>query len=136
MADEAIFAAAAYNRGQWLQELVSPAVQIYFSSEQHTNTVTGFISAALIGDDMEIRKVGVLAGYRRQGIAEALLRAVIISFKTEQPQLVRCLIDVAADNTGALAFYEKSGFVEFARRRKYYAHGADAILMEKILSAM
>ena len=66
----------------------------------------------------------------------ATLTQVIAHMQGENPALHRCLIDVAADNSTAIAFYARQGFVEIARRRKYYAHGADAIVMEKILSVV
>lgn len=96
----------------------------------------GFVSAALAGDEFEIRKIGVIARARRRGIAQKMLTQVIAHMHGENPTLRRCLIDVAADNGTAIAFYARQGFVEIARRRKYYAHGADAIVMEKILSVV
>lgn len=96
----------------------------------------GFVSAALAGDEFEIRKIGVIARARRRGIAQKMLTQVIAHMQGENPALHRCLIDVAADNSTAIAFYARQGFVEIARRRKYYAHGADAIVMEKILSGV
>lgn len=95
-----------------------------------------FVSAALAGDELEIRKIGVIAGSRRRGIAGQLLAEVIDRMHGVYPTLRRCLIDVAADNGTAIAFYLRQGFSEIARRRKYYAHGADAIVMEKILSGV
>lgn len=94
------------------------------------------MSAALAGDELEIRKIGVIAGSRRRGIAGELLAEVIGRMHGVYPTLRRCLIDVAADNSTAIAFYLRHGFKEIARRRKYYAHGADAIIMEKILSVV
>ena len=42
----------------------------------------------------------------------------------------RMLLEVAADNPGALAFYGAAGFVEIARRRRYYRGGADAVVLQ------
>lgn len=95
-----------------------------------------FVSAAIAGDELEIRKIGVIAGARRRGIAGELLAHAINDMHGKNPTLRRCLIDVAADNGTAIAFYLRHGFTEIARRRKYYAHGADAIVMEKILSGI
>lgn len=90
----------------------------------------------MAGDDLEIRKIGVVAGARRRGIAGELLAAVFARMHGIYPTLRRCLIDVAVDNSTAIAFYARQGFTEIARRRKYYSHGTDAIVMEKILSGV
>ncbi len=44
---------------------------------------------------------------------------------------VRMLLEVSADNTAALAFYAAEGFVEIARRRRYYRDGSDAVVLER-----
>ena len=41
----------------------------------------------------------------------------------------RMLLEVRADNTAALAFYAAEGFVEIARRRRYYRDGTDAVVL-------
>jgi ribosomal-protein-alanine N-acetyltransferase len=43
------------------------------------------------------------------------------------------LLEVRADNAGALAFYLAEGFAEIDRRRRYYRDGADAIVLELLL---
>ena len=39
------------------------------------------------------------------------------------------LLEVRADNRGALAFYAEHGFVEIDRRLRYYRDGTDAVVM-------
>jgi ribosomal-protein-alanine N-acetyltransferase len=41
------------------------------------------------------------------------------------------LLEVRADNCGALALYSGHGFREVGRRRRYYPDGSDAVLMER-----
>lgn len=89
----------------------------------------GFISGDAAGDTLEIRKLGVLAEKRRQGIAGQLLRDLL----ARHPSCRRCLVDVAAGNLPAQAFYQKHGFCQIARRKNYYATGDDALVLEKIL---
>jgi ribosomal-protein-alanine N-acetyltransferase len=38
-------------------------------------------------------------------------------------------LEVAADNAAALEFYAQAGFVEVGRRPRYYANGADALVL-------
>ena len=44
------------------------------------------------------------------------------------------LLEVRADNTGAQAFYAAHGYREIARRTRYYADGAAAVVLERDLS--
>jgi ribosomal protein S18 acetylase RimI-like enzyme len=132
--DQAIFPNSAYSAESWVAELKAAMVFIALSGD----TAVGFISVARTGDDIEIRKIGVLPGYRRAGIAQYLLQHAAQAFAGAE----RILIDVAADNLAGIAFYRKSGFTEIARRRKYYADGSDAVVMaaqgealHKIMSA-
>jgi ribosomal protein S18 acetylase RimI-like enzyme len=43
------------------------------------------------------------------------------------------LLEVSAANTGALAFYAASGFVEIDRRPRYYRDGTDAVVLRAAL---
>lgn len=117
--DRLIFGANAYNEEQWVTELGNSARQIFLAAQNR-----GFITVQSSGDDHEIIKIGVLPEYRRQGIARRLIQQSTDAAK-------RCLIDVAADNRAAIQFYQALGFREIARRRKYYANGSDAVIMEK-----
>ena len=117
--DRLILGANAYNKEQWVTELGNSARQIFLAAQNR-----GFITVQNSGDDHEIIKIGVLPEYRRQGIARRLIQQSTDAAK-------RCLIDVAADNRAAIQFYQALGFREIARRRKYYANGSDAVIMEK-----
>lgn len=132
--DRDIFPESAYSQEGWAQELDAAMVFVSSAAEKPV----GFISVSRAGDDLEIRKIGVLATERRAGIAGNLLGVAARAVAGAQ----RILIDVAADNLAGIAFYRKSGFTEIARRRNYYPGGADAIVMaterdalHKIMSA-
>jgi ribosomal protein S18 acetylase RimI-like enzyme len=98
----------------------------------HAGQSCGFLSCGIAGDDLEIRKIGVLPAYRRLGLGKQLLRHAM----NHTPAGVRrCLIEVSAGNIAGLAFYRTMGFAEIGRRSNYYSDGTAAIIMEKILSA-
>lgn len=130
--DQQIFAGGAYSEQQWSSEFNSPAVSILIAVVGEDPV--GFCSVAKAGDDCEIRKIAVLPQNRRMGIARELLRGAFQAFGHSIGS--RCLIDVAAHNDQAIKFYEAEGFIELARRKRYYADGDDAILMQKILSVL
>lgn len=115
---------------QWKSEFSAPAVIINLAYE--AERPCGFLSAGIAGDDLEIRKIGVLPAYRRHGLGKRLLNHAI---NHAASALRRCLIEVSSANAAGVFFYEKLGFSEIGRRSNYYADGSTAILMEKILSA-
>jgi ribosomal-protein-alanine N-acetyltransferase len=123
--DSLIFGAAGDSHESWANEMANGAAKIIVA--RHNGAAIGFVSFFRAGDDIEVRKIGVLAAWRRHGVAKNLLNEAIAVMP-----VTRCLIDVSAANTDAIAFYAKSGFREMARRRNYYANGSEAIVMEFI----
>lgn len=79
------------------------------------------------GDVAELQQVAVDPSCRRQGIASLLLGAVVERASREACD--RLLLEVRADNAGALALYADRGFVEVDRRPRYYRDGATAVVL-------
>jgi len=73
-----------------------------------------------------ITTLGVLPAYRRRGIAIALLDRCEHDLDT--PSIRLC---VRVSNQAAIRLYEKSGYSVINRRKKYYAGGEDALVLEK-----
>jgi [ribosomal protein S18]-alanine N-acetyltransferase len=74
--------------------------------------------------EREILNVAVAKGYRRQGIATALLR-------NELQRRAIYFLEVRESNGAALALYRKLGFVEVGRRAQYYTSPVEtAIVMQ------
>ena len=95
--------------------------------------VVGYAVASYAGDIAELQRIGVAERSRRRGLATALLDRVVAHAPGTGAD--RMLIEVRADNSGALAFYADRGFVEIDRRPRYYRDGADAVVMRLPLIA-
>jgi ribosomal-protein-alanine N-acetyltransferase len=89
----------------------------------------GFVLARIAADEAEILTILVLPPYRRHGLAQALLGAVIDNAKMQG--VAKLFLEVALSNESGLALYTKVGFVEVGRRPRYYANGGDALLLAK-----
>ena len=89
--------------------------------------VAGHAVVAVAGDIAELQRIAVDETQRRAGIASELLAAVVTRGRREGAD--RLLLEVRTDNRDALAFYTARGFAEIDRRPRYYADGADAIVM-------
>jgi ribosomal-protein-alanine N-acetyltransferase len=89
--------------------------------------VVGHAIAAVIFEIAELQRIAVDPQHRRRGIAGALLDAVLADARGQGAE--RLLLEVREQNAGALAFYERAGFVEIDRRPRYYRDGATAIIL-------
>ncbi|HMB52408.1 MAG TPA: GNAT family N-acetyltransferase [Thermoanaerobaculia bacterium] len=69
--------------------------------------------------EAELLRLAVDPARRREGLATALL--VAGDRALAERGCVACFLEVRADNTTAIAFYERSGFHRIGRRRGYYA---------------
>ncbi len=97
-----------------------------------SSAVTGFVLAQAVADQAEFLTFGVDPAWRRRGIGRALLGALEAELARRGTRAL--YLDVAEDNTAALALYRIAGFTETTRRRGYYARqfgSTDAIVMVK-----
>ncbi|PIT18366.1 ribosomal protein S18-alanine N-acetyltransferase [Snodgrassella alvi] len=81
-------------------------------------------------DEAEIHLLNTHPAHRRQGYAQQLL--VHLFQWAQQQHISRILLEVRANNCGALQLYEHNGFKRCGLRRNYYQNGDDAVLMEKL----
>jgi [ribosomal protein S18]-alanine N-acetyltransferase len=93
-----------------------------------SSAVVGYAGLWFDGDDAQVMTLGVAPGARRRGVGALLLRALVGRAVALGARSV--LLEVAVDNDAALALYERSGFVRFGLRRRYYQpEGTDAHTM-------
>ena len=79
--------------------------------------VAGYIGSQTCGEESDVMNVAVAPGFRRRGIAEALVHSLVEELKAVES---RCLtLEVRASNAPAIALYEKLGFREIGRRKNY-----------------
>ncbi len=102
-------------------------------AEQHllpgpNECITGFAGIWVMADEAHITTIATAREYRRQGIGELLLQAVIDLATHLRARLVT--LEVRASNRPAQALYTKYGFKEVGLRRGYYTDNReDAIIM-------
>ena len=81
-----------------------------------------------IVDEAHITIVAVHPDYQSQGLGQTLLYALLE--KARQRGMERATLEVRASNQPALLLYEKFGFREAGRRRRYYEEtGEDALIL-------
>lgn len=100
-----------------------------------TGTAEGFALGRAIAGEAELLTIAVAPAMRRHGIG----RRLMADFAKEASNhgTTRVFLEVAADNTAALALYRASGFHEIGQRPGYYhpptGPAIDALVMQKDL---
>jgi len=91
--------------------------------------VVGYITASHVHGEAEISRLAVLHESRKQGIASALIVALIKEF--EEIGVTKISLEVRVSNSAGFAIYHKFGFSARGRRPRYYEDGEDALVMVK-----
>jgi ribosomal-protein-alanine N-acetyltransferase len=113
----------------WIADPGSPAtlerglVLVGESQDQ----ITGVLVGRQIADQAEILNIAVRRSRRRRGVGSALVAAALKAFGDQQAG--RVFLEVRESNAPAIAFYEKHGFRQVARRPAYYRQPDEAALI-------
>jgi tRNA threonylcarbamoyl adenosine modification protein YeaZ/ribosomal-protein-alanine acetyltransferase len=94
-------------------------------------TVYGFVQYQWVAGEAEINTICVSPNFRRQHFGRDLLAGLLSLL--QNLETTKVFLEVAAHNQAALGLYESFGFVRQGVRKAYYADGADAITMVKVL---
>ncbi|WP_245764263.1 GNAT family N-acetyltransferase [Sulfitobacter marinus] len=88
----------------------------------------GFALTRLVAGETELLTIAVDPAYQNQGIGRRLMNTWLTCGADS------AFLEVAADNTSAIALYESLGFHKTARRSRYYARKEGAFIDALILS--
>ncbi len=90
--------------------------------------VAGYIGAHNVVGEVYITNVAVFPQFRRQGIAEDLIKKLMDISQTEKAEFIT--LEVRKSNMGAISLYTKMGFKEVGSRKNFYENPReDALLM-------
>ena len=81
-----------------------------------------------------IYSLAVAPAFRGRGVGLSLLQALEKAARRRCRSELR--LEVASQNSGAIALYQRCGFKEFGRRPAYYADGDTALRMRKMLKRL
>ena len=92
----------------------------------------GFLVASLVGLEAELESIAVARGAQRQGVAAALLGALVEELR--RVGATDLALEVRAWNLPAQALYERAGFKTVGLRRGYYREPVeDAVILRLAL---
>ena len=92
--------------------------------------VCGYVGSQTVLGETDMMNVAVSPEFRRKGIAEALVNALVEALKAKGSH---CLtLEVRASNSPARALYEKLGFSRIGTRKNYYRNPKeDGLILRK-----
>jgi ribosomal-protein-alanine N-acetyltransferase len=115
--------------------LDQPASLAFVAEDENTGPLAGFVLALVAADQADLLSIAVRPSHQRCGLASRLITELASALKALTVR--KLYLEVAADNTAALACYRALGFAEAGMRKAYYARGAyapaDAVLLVRDL---
>ena len=92
--------------------------------------VAGYVGSQTVLGETDMMNIAVHPDYRRQGVAEALVKALVAELRKQGSH---CLtLEVRASNAAAQGLYAKLGFSQIGKRPGYYRNPKeDAYILRK-----
>jgi [ribosomal protein S18]-alanine N-acetyltransferase len=99
---------------------------------EEAGEVVGYAAFWAVLDQGELGNLSVASGWRRRGIGERLVHAVLV--RAHERGVREVYLEVRVSNYGAQSLYHRYGFAEVGRRRNYYLEPVeDALVMRRAL---
>jgi len=105
-----------WTHGQ-LEKQMSADNCIFLAAADYDGAVMGYIGMMFVLDEGYISNVAVSPDYRRRGIADALISALI---ERAKETLSFVTLEVRESNNPAINLYAKHGFEVVGNRKSYY----------------
>ncbi len=109
-------------------ELENP-LSLWLVAEEN-GRVWGYVGSQTVLDESDMMNVAVDPGFRRQGIARALIETLIAELSKMGSRCLR--LEVRVSNENARALYARMGFQQLGLRKNYYHNPKeDALILGK-----
>jgi ribosomal-protein-alanine N-acetyltransferase len=131
--DKEYFPYSPWSVAQFKEEFAGIPSTRFFELAISNNQIVGYAGVFSPGPDAvaDILTVTVIDGYRRQGIAKKLISDIESYCQSKGSSAI--MLEVATDNTAAIALYKNLGYLHISIRNNYYGTGKDALVMQKEL---
>jgi ribosomal-protein-alanine N-acetyltransferase len=117
-----------WSRQLFLDDFNNEYSHIYIARKNESGRVCGYICFSLIFEELHILNLAVDRVDRRKGVATRLLLHSLDL--AGQKGAKYAFLEVRESHEAARRLYRNNGFIEVARRKKYYSdNGEDAIIM-------
>ena len=116
----------------WPEDLIERLWERFTVIRDGAGAVRGYLALSWVLDEGNIDNIAVAPGYRRRGLADAL---VTDALRRGRAMGLSCVtLEVRASNTAAIQLYAKHGFARIGCRRGYYERPReDAVIMMRTI---
>jgi ribosomal-protein-alanine N-acetyltransferase len=112
------------------RELEVPHSSFWVVNE--SDRIAGFLVFWVVYDEVHILNLAVHPDFRRRGVANSLLAALMK--EAQENDMTSVTLEVRASNAAAQALYAGFGFDQIGRRKGYYADNSeDAFVLAAII---
>ena len=132
--EDDLFGQIAWSTSAMAEELAAIGDSRVVLLAEEDDEICGYAILLVTADVADLQRVAVGRARQRGGVGSALLAAIVDHALSAGVPVM--MLEVAADNAPALAFYAERRFVEIARRPRYYSDGRDAVVMRADLRAL
>jgi ribosomal-protein-alanine N-acetyltransferase len=129
--DKEYFPYSPWSPAQFKEEFAGIPATRFFEVAISDNEIVGYAGVIAPGPDSvaDILTVTVIDGFRGQGIAKRLIADLEGYCQSKGSSAI--MLEVATDNTSAIALYENMGYSQISKRSNYYGSKKDAFVMQK-----
>ena len=119
----------------WSENSIASEVEnplSYWLVAEVDGVIAGYVGSQTVLDAADMMNLAVSPDYRRQGVGQALVNALVEHLR--QNKVIALLLEVRVSNAPAIALYKGLGFIQVGRRPKYYHNPReDALILRKEL---
>ena len=119
----------------WSAESISSELDnrlSYWLVAEESGKVVGYVGSQSVLDSADMMNIAVAPEYRRLGIGNALIEALVTYLRNKSIRFL--LLEVRVSNTSAIELYRKLGFQQVGKRPRYYHNPReDALILRKEL---
>jgi ribosomal-protein-alanine N-acetyltransferase len=118
-----------WTRTHFLDEMNKPFARCYVLTDDETDSmVIGYIVYWLQAEGVSLLNIAIDPKWRGFGFGMKLMQAMIK--EAVQEDISKVMLEVRESNKNAIALYESIGFKVTHVRKKFYADGENALVME------
>lgn len=125
---------ASFPSDAWTEGLVAEGVAgrlptIGYLVVEEDGRLVGHAVVSVAAEDAELQRIAIDADHRGRGLGRVLLEACLADADARGAE--RMILEVREANAPARGMYAAAGFVELARRDRYYRDGATAVVLAR-----
>ena len=121
----------------WTPEMIQSSMTSDFDRvevQEKDGVFQGYVIYSVVCDSADLLRIAAMPEYRRQGVGTVLMDCMIKACESAGVQNI--FLEVRQSNVPAIGMYDRFGFKEISRRKRYYTSPVeDCIVMQKELSS-